>query len=273
MGKAELRKASHVFSLTRGLLTLIGFATIFARASDGIGRKETTIIAWVFFGAFSLGGGLAKTLNQLIAFRVLQGIGGSGLYAMIMVVGPEITPLNHWGAFSGMLGMTIATGSVLGKIIFKRLTAKSKGYRTHFRRVDYNQIDLALDILIQHSMCCDWNSDYAPILASQQEGCQIVLAISADGGLLRRSAPSCSFHAARICTPRSWKPKICMGQLCNRIDAGPVKCLLACLFCLDRLALSRQQDISYASDPPIARTNQSTNRTGYFVSCPKIPHM
>ena len=145
---------------------LIGFATIFARASDGIGRKEATIIAWIFFGAFSLGGGLAKTLNQLIAFRVLQGIGGSGLYAMIMVVGPEITPIHHWGAFSGMLGMTIATGSVLGKLVRTRLIAHSKGYRTHFRRVDYNQIDLALDIFIQRPMCCDRNSGYALILAS-----------------------------------------------------------------------------------------------------------
>ena len=188
----------------------IGFATIFARASDGIGRKEATIVAWVFFGAFSLGGGLAKTLNQLIAFRVLQGIGGSGLYAMIMVVGPEITPIHHWGAFSGMLGMTIATGSVLGKLVRKRLTAQSKGYRAHFRRLDYNQIDLALDIFIQRSMRCDRNSGYALILASQQEGCQIILAISAKGGLFRRSAPSRGFHVACVCTPRSWKSKVYM---------------------------------------------------------------
>ena len=95
----------------------IDFATIFARASDGIGRLEATIVAWVLFGAFSLGSGLAKTLSQLIAFRVLQGIGGSGLYAMIMVIGPEITPVEHWGVCSGTLGVTIATGSVLGKLI------------------------------------------------------------------------------------------------------------------------------------------------------------
>ena len=273
MGKAELRKASHVVSLTRGLLILLGFATIFARASDGIGRKETTIVAWVFFGAFSLGGGLAKTLNQLIAFRVLQGIGGSGLYAMIMVVGPEITPLNRWGAFSGMLGMTIATGSVLGKLIRKRLTIESKGYRPHFRRFDYNQINLALDIFIQHPMCCDRNSGYALILASQQEGFQVILAVSAKGGLLRCSSPSRGFHVARICTPRSWKPNICVEQSCNSVDTGPVECLLGCLFCLDRLALSRQQDISYASNPPIARNNQSPDGPSYCVSCSNISYM
>lgn len=94
-----------------------GFVTIFARASDGIGRLEATIVAWVLFGAFSLGSGLAKTLSQLIAFRVLQGIGGSGLYAMTMVIGFEITPVEHRGVSSGTLRVITAAGSVLGNII------------------------------------------------------------------------------------------------------------------------------------------------------------
>ena len=72
------------------------------------------IVAYVFFAAFSLGGGLAQTLNQLIALRVLQGIGGSGLYSMVMVIGVEITPHEYWAALSGMIGMALATGSVLG---------------------------------------------------------------------------------------------------------------------------------------------------------------
>ncbi len=72
------------------------------------------IIAYVLFAAFSLAGGLAKTLNQLIAFRVLQGIGGSGLYSMIMVIAVEVTPVKHWGAVSGMIGVILAIGSTLG---------------------------------------------------------------------------------------------------------------------------------------------------------------
>lgn len=90
-----------------------GFATIFARLSDGIGREAAVILAYVLFAAFSLGGGLAQTLNQLIALRVLQGIGGAGLYSMFMV-GPEITPVQHWGVLSGIIGITLAVGSVLG---------------------------------------------------------------------------------------------------------------------------------------------------------------
>ena len=91
-----------------------GFAIIFTRLSDGIGREAAVIIAYVLFAAFSLGGGLAQRLNQLIALRALQGIGGSGLYSMLMVIGVEITPVQYWGAFSGMIGTVLATGSVLG---------------------------------------------------------------------------------------------------------------------------------------------------------------
>lgn len=95
---------------------LLGFAIIFTRLSDGIGRQPAIILAYVLFAAFSLAGGLAQTLNQLIALRVLQGIGGSGLYSMLMVVGVEITPAEYWGGLSGMIGGCLATGSVLGII-------------------------------------------------------------------------------------------------------------------------------------------------------------
>ena len=93
---------------------MLGFAVIFARLSDGIGRLAAVIIAYVLFAGFSLGGGLAQTLDQLIALRVLQGIGGSGLYSMLMVIGPEITPLQYRATLSGMIGMVLAIGLVLG---------------------------------------------------------------------------------------------------------------------------------------------------------------
>ena len=91
-----------------------GFAVIFTRTSDGIGREPAIILAYVLFAAFSLGGGLARTLNELVGLRALQGIGGSGLYSMLMVIGVEVTPVEYWGGLSGMIGMVLATGSVLG---------------------------------------------------------------------------------------------------------------------------------------------------------------
>lgn len=112
MGACSVEESATDRETPTKLMT--GFAIIFTRLSDGIGREPAVIIAYVLFAAFSLGGGLAQTLNQLIALRVLQGIGGSGLYSMLMVIGIEISPVQYWGALSGMIGFCLATGSVLG---------------------------------------------------------------------------------------------------------------------------------------------------------------
>lgn len=59
-------------------LTYLGCSGLFARISDVIGRKAAFLIAFAIFIAFSLGCGFAQNLNQLIVFRALQGLGGSG---------------------------------------------------------------------------------------------------------------------------------------------------------------------------------------------------
>lgn len=95
----------------------IGFAVIFARISDGIGRKAASIVAWVFFAAFSLGAGLSQSMTQLIAFRTLQGIGGSGLFSLCMIVLPQITPVRLWGLMSGLVGTAFVCSYVLGNYL------------------------------------------------------------------------------------------------------------------------------------------------------------
>ena len=112
MGTCSANESTKAYGSLKSVF--LGFAIIFTRLSDGIGREAAVIIAYVLFAAFSLGGGLARTLIELIALRVLQGMGGSGLYSMPTVIGPEITPVQYWGALSGIFGAALATGSVLG---------------------------------------------------------------------------------------------------------------------------------------------------------------
>ncbi|KAJ4257465.1 hypothetical protein NW762_008589 [Fusarium torreyae] len=59
-------------------LAYLGCAIVFARVSDIVGRRDAFIAAYIIFFVFSLACGFAQTMNQLIAFRALQGIGGSG---------------------------------------------------------------------------------------------------------------------------------------------------------------------------------------------------
>ncbi|TGO25073.1 hypothetical protein BPAE_0088g00250 [Botrytis paeoniae] len=98
-------------------LSYLGCAVLFARIGDIAGRKNAYIAAFIIFFAFSIACGFAKTLNQLIAFRALQGIGGSGLYSLTMVIFPEVSPpgMRRW--IGSLAGAVVAMSGVLGPLI------------------------------------------------------------------------------------------------------------------------------------------------------------
>jgi MFS family permease len=87
--------------------------------------KSNNIQALVFIGAFSIGCGCAQTIEQLIAFRALQGIGGAGLYSMAMIVLPEITPPNNIPVMSGLIGGVTVVSAVLYVLTFLLLSSCS----------------------------------------------------------------------------------------------------------------------------------------------------
>ncbi|KAF7882767.1 uncharacterized protein EAF02_006130 [Botrytis sinoallii] len=98
-------------------LSYLGCAVLFARIGDIAGRKNAYIAAFIIFFAFSIACGFAQTLNQLIAFGALQGIGGSGLYSLTMVIFPEISPpgMRRW--IGSLAGAVVAMSGVLGPVI------------------------------------------------------------------------------------------------------------------------------------------------------------
>jgi MFS family permease len=67
-------------------LAYLSCAITFTRVSDVIGRRNAFVVGYVLFIAFSLGCGFAQDISQLIAMRVLQGIGGSGRFILYPTV-------------------------------------------------------------------------------------------------------------------------------------------------------------------------------------------
>lgn len=75
------------------------------------------LTSFLFFTVFSLACGFAQTSTQLVVFRTLQGIGGTGLYALTMVICPEISPPRFLPFVVGTLGLTAALAGVCGPVV------------------------------------------------------------------------------------------------------------------------------------------------------------
>ncbi|KAM5354341.1 hypothetical protein ACJ41O_000990 [Fusarium nematophilum] len=103
-------------------LAYLGCAIVFARISDIVGRRNAFIAAYIIFFAFSLCCGFARNLRQLLAFRALQGIGGSGLYSLTMIILPELGPDHLKQHIGALVGMVVALSGVLGPILGGVLT-------------------------------------------------------------------------------------------------------------------------------------------------------
>ena len=114
---------------------------IFAQLSDFTGRKTTVLGAFVVFIAFSIGCGFAQSLDQLIAFRTLQGIGGSGLYALTIIVSLEISMPKTWPLVSGLVGGIIAIAGVLGPILGGVLTEYTVWRWIFWIKYDHPSVD------------------------------------------------------------------------------------------------------------------------------------
>ncbi|CAG8318171.1 unnamed protein product [Penicillium salamii] len=114
--------AEGIWTVLAYTLSYLGFAVIFAQLSDFTGRMFAVLGAFTVFIAFSIGCGFAQSLHQLIIFRTFQGVGGSGLYALTLIIALELSTSQTWPIISGLVGATIAIAGVLGPILGGILT-------------------------------------------------------------------------------------------------------------------------------------------------------
>ncbi|KAH8783249.1 putative multidrug resistance protein fnx1, partial [Diaporthe sp. PMI_573] len=103
--------------VTAYLLTYTGCLVIWARLSDLLGRKPTVITAFFIFAAFSGACGGARTMVQLIVFRVLQGIGGSGIYGLTTAMIYELVPPPKFPLYTTFVMILFAIAFALGPLL------------------------------------------------------------------------------------------------------------------------------------------------------------
>ncbi|KAJ5784566.1 uncharacterized protein N7503_009778 [Penicillium pulvis] len=99
---------------TSYFLTLTSFQPLYGKLSDIFGRKACLLFGYAVFGIGNLGCGLARNINELIAARVFQGIGGGGMTTVVSILMSDIIPLRDRGLWQGIINLVYATGSSAG---------------------------------------------------------------------------------------------------------------------------------------------------------------
>jgi EmrB/QacA subfamily drug resistance transporter len=95
------------------------------RLSDQFGRKKAYIGGFLVFAVASLGAGFAGSGTQLILWRILQGIGGSFLFANAAAIVTDAFPREQLGLAMGTNTMVAAIGLVIGPVLGGALVAIS----------------------------------------------------------------------------------------------------------------------------------------------------
>lgn len=85
--------------------------------SDRFGAKQTFIVSIILFTVGSILCAFAGTAEQLIAFRVLQGLGGGMVMPIAFAMTYRISPPESVGKIMGMMGLPVLLAPALGPIV------------------------------------------------------------------------------------------------------------------------------------------------------------
>ncbi|GIJ70679.1 MDR family MFS transporter [Virgisporangium ochraceum] len=113
----DLGGLEHIAWVVTAYLAGVAVSTpLSGKLGDIYGRKTVFLVAVVVFVVGSALVGLAQSLEQLIAFRALQGIGGGGLLTVTVAMGADIVTPRELGRYMGFFGASFGAASVIGPL-------------------------------------------------------------------------------------------------------------------------------------------------------------
>lgn len=104
------------------MVAMMAGMPIYGKLSDMYGRKRFFLFGLTVFIIGSALCGLSQTMGQLIAFRVIQGIGGGALMPIAFTIIFDLFPVEKRGKMTGMLGAVFGLSSVVGPLLGAFLT-------------------------------------------------------------------------------------------------------------------------------------------------------
>ncbi|MER5449094.1 DHA2 family efflux MFS transporter permease subunit [Streptomyces sp. NPDC002764] len=105
------------WAITAYLLTATIGLPVYGKLGDLLGRKGVFQFAIVVFVIGAGLAGRARSMDQLIAFRAVQGLGAGGLMTGVQAIIADIVPPRRRGRFMGLIGAAFGLASVAGPLL------------------------------------------------------------------------------------------------------------------------------------------------------------
>ncbi|MGW1468078.1 MFS transporter [Streptomyces sp. NPDC002308] len=105
------------WAVTAYLLASTIVLPLYGKLGDLFGRKGVFQFAIIVFVVGSALAGWSRTMDQLIAFRALQGVGGGGLMIGVQAIIADIVPPRQRGRYMGLIGAVFGLASVAGPLL------------------------------------------------------------------------------------------------------------------------------------------------------------
>jgi EmrB/QacA subfamily drug resistance transporter len=110
-------QGQYTWVVTATLLASTASTPIWGKLADLFSKKLLIQLAIVVFIAGSMLAGLSQSVNTLIAWRVLQGLGLGGLQALVQIAMAAMISPRERGRYSGLLGGVMALATVGGPLL------------------------------------------------------------------------------------------------------------------------------------------------------------
>ncbi len=110
-------QSQYTWVVTATLLASTASTPIWGKLSDLFSKKLLIQLSIVIFIAGSMAAGLSQSVETLIAWRVLQGLGLGGLQALVQIAMAAMISPRERGRYSGFLGSVMAVATVGGPLL------------------------------------------------------------------------------------------------------------------------------------------------------------